>query len=212
MNVMPRQNKMMARHKMKSKVTGNGFTLIELMVVVVIIALLMAIAIPSYREYVRRANASQVQQEIQKIAEQLERHKIRNFSYMGFDVGYLYKDKNGVISPSYTKSTASLTFPVDKPSNSNYTIYIRDGLTPTTILTDNTVRGQQWAILAVANSKINYGDTCTTCNSVQDDNYSFLMTSLGVKCKTKLSLKEKDTLTSTNLKSAKPCGDNSERW
>jgi type IV pilus assembly protein PilE len=45
------------------------------MVVLVIIAIFTAIAIPSYQEYARRADVSMVQQEMQKIAEQLERHK-----------------------------------------------------------------------------------------------------------------------------------------
>ena len=66
----------------------NGFTLIELMVVVVILAIIAAIALPSYSAYTRKAAVSQAEQEVQKIAEQLERHKSRNFSYKGFDPGY----------------------------------------------------------------------------------------------------------------------------
>jgi len=68
----------------------NGFTLIELMLVLVLIAIFMVIAIPSYQEYVRRADASAVQQEMQKIAEQLARHKAKNFTYRGFDPAYIY--------------------------------------------------------------------------------------------------------------------------
>ena len=50
-----------------NKFAERGFTLIELMVVVVIVAIFAAIAIPSYQNYVRRAEASQVQQEIQRL-------------------------------------------------------------------------------------------------------------------------------------------------
>jgi len=70
----------------------QGFTLIELMAVVVIVAIFAAIAIPSYQAYTRKAIAAQAQQEIQRLAEQLERHKGKNFSYLNFDPSYLYKD------------------------------------------------------------------------------------------------------------------------
>ena len=63
---------------MKKIIKSSGFTLIELMVVVVIVAIFAAIAIPSYQEYVRRAVASQAQQEIQRLATLLDRHKARN--------------------------------------------------------------------------------------------------------------------------------------
>jgi len=66
----------------------QGFTLIELMVVVAIVAILAMIAIPSYQTHTRKAIAGQAQQEIQKLAEQLERHKGKNFSYLGFDPSY----------------------------------------------------------------------------------------------------------------------------
>nr|WP_322972703.1 prepilin-type N-terminal cleavage/methylation domain-containing protein [Acinetobacter wuhouensis] len=194
---------------------SKGFTLIELMIVVVIIAILAAIAIPSYREYVRRATASQAMQEVQKLAEQLERHKARNFSYLGFNGAYLYKNNLGSISSSYDGTKAELTLPIDVAGKSKtYMVYIRDGGNPTKTLngTDDTIRGQGWVILAMANSTVNLGEGCTSCNDLQNGNYSFLMTSTGVKCKTKLALTIEKTLDATNLKSIKPCGEKSENW
>jgi type IV pilus assembly protein PilE len=50
------------RSTMKYKINGNGFSLIELMIVVVILAILVGLALPSYTRYVRKANRGEGQQ------------------------------------------------------------------------------------------------------------------------------------------------------
>ncbi|NHB58072.1 prepilin-type N-terminal cleavage/methylation domain-containing protein [Acinetobacter sp. 194] len=188
----------------------RGFTLVELMLVVAVMGVIAAIAMPSYQAYSRRGIASQAMQEIQKLAEQLERHKSRNFSYKNFDASYLYQVDN---SSLFKSDTATLTLPLKANGSSiTYTLYIRDGGDPTQTLTSDTVTGKSWVILAEANSKVNLGTGCSSCNSIQNGNYSFLMTSSGITCKTELALKATDTLKADNITSANACGEKSEKW
>ncbi|MGO3917980.1 type IV pilin protein [Acinetobacter venetianus] len=144
----------------------RGFTLIELMVVLVIVAIFTAIAIPSYQAYVRRAEVAMAQQEMQKIAESLERHKARNFTYRGFDPSVVYN----IAGPMNT-----VTLPRGATgSNIKYTLTIRDAEDTTKLLTDNSVpsviRARSWAMKATTNDA---------------RNYDLLITSSGLKCKNK---------------------------
>lgn len=145
----------------------KGFTLVELMIVLVIVAIFTAIAIPSYQSYVRRADVSLVQQEMQRIAEQLERHKAKNFTYRGFDPNYIY----GVTGSALN----SITLPRGVSGTAiKYTITIRDAEDPTKLLTDTTVpsviRARGWAMKAEGSDS---------------RNYDLLLTSAGVRCKNK---------------------------
>ena len=146
---------------------ASGFTLIELMIVVMIIAIIAAIAIPSYQAYVRRAEASQAVQGAQQIAALLERHKARNFGYQGFNL-----TTAGVVAPR------------------TYSFDLKDGADTARTLNDSAdppVSGRTWALKGITDNP---------------QNYNFLMTSTGIRCKNK---------TAANV-SYTSCGVGSEPW
>ena len=53
---------------------ATGFTLIELMIVVVIVGILMAISMPAYRDYVMRSHRTDAHSSLLDIAARQERH------------------------------------------------------------------------------------------------------------------------------------------
>lgn len=60
-----------------------GFTLVELMIVVAIIAILSAIVYPNYREYVVKARRTAVAGCLQQHAQTMERFHTTNLTYVG---------------------------------------------------------------------------------------------------------------------------------
>lgn len=60
---------------------NKGFTLIEVMIVVAIIGILAAIAVPSYSKYVRDANRTDALTELMTYASDLERTKVLASDY-----------------------------------------------------------------------------------------------------------------------------------
>ncbi|MEJ2899522.1 prepilin-type N-terminal cleavage/methylation domain-containing protein [Acinetobacter sp. NS-4] len=161
---------------------SKGFTLIELIVVLVIIGIFAAFAIPSYQQYARRADASMAQQEMQKISEQLERHKAKNFTYRGFNPNFLYGQSSIMSEVTLPRGASG--------SRIKYTITIRDGDDPAKLLTavdastppKPDVRGRMWVMKAETSDV---------------KNYNFLMSSTGIRCKNKakelLEYKNSDT-------------------
>lgn len=59
----------------------SGFTLIEVMIVVVIIGILASIAFPSYQEYVIRSNRAEGQALLVDAAARQERYFAQNYTY-----------------------------------------------------------------------------------------------------------------------------------
>ena len=61
----------------------NGFTLVELMITVTVVAILAMIAVPSYTQYVRSANRTDATKTLTLDAQALERCYSQTFLYTG---------------------------------------------------------------------------------------------------------------------------------
>ena len=74
------------------KTDNAGFTLIELMIAVVIIAIIAAIALPAYDEYVRQGNRTEAKAALLEAAQALERFYSVNGTYLsGGSLAAVYK-------------------------------------------------------------------------------------------------------------------------
>ena len=73
----------------------GGFTLIELMIVVVIIAILVAIAYPSYENHVRKTYRADAQADLMEAASYMERYYTENNTYVGAALPYSQTPHSG---------------------------------------------------------------------------------------------------------------------
>ena len=65
-----------------SKHTGrHGFTLIELMITLIVIAILAAVALPSYRQYIARGHRAEAKAALLQVAQWMERANTSNGEY-----------------------------------------------------------------------------------------------------------------------------------
>jgi len=78
-------------HKNKNQ---KGFTLIELLIVVAIIGILAAIAIPQFAAYRTRAFNSAAQSDLRTFRTSLESHFAENFEYPAVTVAYVANEIN----------------------------------------------------------------------------------------------------------------------
>lgn len=67
------------------QIKKNGFTLIEVMIVVAIVAILASIAFPSYQESVKKGRRSDAQGALQGLAQAMEREYTNEGSYAKAD-------------------------------------------------------------------------------------------------------------------------------
>lgn len=185
---------------MKALKQQIGFTLIELMIVIMIVAILAAIAVPSYRQFVVRNAESQVQARMQELDIELNRWRASALTYKGFTPKKVAS--NGDVSYAYDE-TDNKTIYVPKGSNStnfHYKITLVDlegntlsPLPPTDPnVSSYSTSGSSWRMFAEPNS--NYSTA-----------HKIILNSAGLRCKTKNN-DSSITVASTN------CGTYSEEW
>ncbi len=130
--------------------TQNGFTLIELMIVVAIIGILAAIAIPNYDSYVKKSRRTDATVMISKIQQAQEKFRANNVAYTNN-----FGSTNGLGLVAAATSTSL----VSESTYYNLSIVGFDGSSCT-----GTADGTSYCIKAVADTtKSQNNDTgCTT--------------------------------------------------
>ncbi|WP_426223046.1 type IV pilin protein [Psychrobacter sp. DWR1-2-3] len=180
---------------MKALKQQVGFTLIELMIVIMIVAILAAIAVPSYRQFVVRNAESQVQARMQELDIELNRWRASALTYKGFTPKKVAS--NGDVSYAYDE-TDNKTIYVPKGSDStnfHYKITLVDASTGNTLAPASSgysMAGSSWRMFAEPNTSFKKSDA-----------HILMISSRGVKCKSK-----DRTITAAST----DCGTGKESW
>lgn len=172
----------------------KGFTLIEVMIVVFILAILAAIAVPSYRRYIIVNAERDTQAKMLQLQLELERWRASALTYKNFKPKTIDSNGNATYDYADVGTNTIVNVPAGSGDNYTYRITLVDGSIPKSLVAGagvDNVTGRSWKMLAAPNP-----------TKYVKNGHNILLTSSGIKCMTI------DTLT---IK-LNDCGTNSQVW
>lgn len=85
----------------------RGFTLIELMITVAVVAILAAVAIPSYQQHILKSRRAQAKADMAEVSQLMERYHTVQNTYVGYALPFTQSPREG--TARYTLALSNQT-------------------------------------------------------------------------------------------------------